>query len=81
MIQVFQRRERCPFCLCGAVYAKEEICLCNVCNGAIWITKVRWVTTADLQDAGTNLVLDASQITAETTETVERHATGLASFV
>ncbi len=41
----------------------------------------RWVTTADLQDAGTNLVLDASQITAETTETVERHATGLASFV
>jgi hypothetical protein len=41
MIQVFQRRERCPFCLCGAVYVKEEICLCNVCNGAIWITKVR----------------------------------------
>lgn len=39
-----------------------------------------WVTTADLQDVGTELVLDASQVTQEPSEAVVaglRHRSGL----
>lgn len=40
----------------------------------------RWVVTADLQDAGTKLVLDASQVKPEEPETVLMHKNGLVCF-
>ena len=40
-----------------------------------------WVRTADLLDAGTPLILDASQVTAEEAETGLRHKTGLVTLV
>ena len=39
-----------------------------------------WVTTADLADAGTKLVLDASQVEAEQAETDLMAAGGLVTF-
>lgn len=39
-----------------------------------------WVITADLLDAGTKLVLDASQIEVEGESEVVRHRDGLVSF-
>lgn len=42
-----------------------------------------WVTTADLLDAGTQLVLDASQVEPDPSEFVEviSHKDGLVSFI
>ena len=40
----------------------------------------RWVVTADLLDAGTALVLDASQVEAEEPEMVQIHKNGLVAF-
>jgi hypothetical protein len=42
--------------------------------------KYTWVTTADLLDAGTHLVLDTSQVTPEEPETVLIHKEGLVAF-
>ena len=39
-----------------------------------------WVTTADLLDCGTHLVLDTSQIYPEEPETVLIHKDGLIAF-
>lgn len=39
-----------------------------------------WVVTADLLDAGTALVLDATQVEPEVQVTDLRHSTGLVSF-
>jgi hypothetical protein len=40
----------------------------------------RWVVTADLLDAGTKLVLDASQVEAEAPEKMQLHKNGLVMF-
>ena len=40
----------------------------------------RWVVTADLLDAGTQLVLDASQVKSEKSEITLRHKNGLVVF-
>lgn len=39
-----------------------------------------WVTTASLQDVGTKLVLNPSQVRPEEPETGMRHSTGLVTF-
>lgn len=39
-----------------------------------------WVTTADLLDSGTQLVIDASQVTPEADAGAESHAAGLVIF-
>jgi len=39
-----------------------------------------WVTTADLLDCGTHLVLDTSQVRQEEPETVLIHKDGLVAF-
>ena len=39
-----------------------------------------WVVTADLLDAGTKLVLDASQVSPETASEAVRHGCGLVTM-
>ena len=39
-----------------------------------------WATTADLLDAGTKLVLDASQVSPETASEAVRHSNGLVTM-